>query len=490
MPSSISLSALLEYDKVAFDKTHVTHMLVNLEGAKHAASNRKPLAISVSIDCSSSMAGQKIDYAKLSLQKLIEHLTAEDTLSIVGFSNSVWTVLAPTRMASDAKDSAKAKVQGLRYLSSTNLSGATVEAYGHLRSGREIAVKDALARAFLFTDGLPTSGETHHDRLIEIAGTKPEGAGLTAFGYGTDHDPELLLSMAKKGGGNFYFVKTPDECPSFFGRELGGLLSCVAQGVKVKIKAAAGVKILEVLNDFDVDANKEQTEATITVDDVYSEETRRVLVKLELPKVSKAVAARPSKVCDVEIEFHDLRINEPKSESVKVKIEYVKSGNEQAKPHKEVEEQIALLVAAKAHEEARKFADAGNFAGAQSVLRSAALVCSAVGTPLTKAVEHEIKTGGLIMVQDAQAYAHGGVQYVVGTAGGYKAGRGYTSGSAQLFDTERQSATAASFGGSTVPADPAHMLGQPIVHPAPVAVPPKFSAALPKGPSKRRKNRR
>ena len=68
----LKLSTHLEYDKIAADKSREVHLLVTLEGGK-VKTERKPLALSAVIDVSGSMASpQKINYARQTLEKLVD----------------------------------------------------------------------------------------------------------------------------------------------------------------------------------------------------------------------------------------------------------------------------------------------------------------------------------------------------------------------------------------------------------------------------------
>lgn len=465
--SSITLSAKLSHAKVALGKGREAHLLVALKGAK-AQGERKPLRLSVAIDVSGSMAGEKIEQAKRSLQRLIEHLSEGDSLAIVAFSTTVWTVFEPARMTREAKDRASRQVEGLRSTSSTNLSGATLEAYSLLKEARDRA--DAVVRAFLFTDGRPTEGVQDHRELVAIAGRRPEGAGLTCFGYGGDHDPELLDSMSRAGGGNFYYVRTPDECPAFFGRELGGLLSCVAQSVKLTVRTKQDVKILEVLNDLDVKASDDRTEAVVSVDDVYGQETRRVLLRLELPAMEKS--GRPFRLGEVKVEFQDLLAKEPRTEEAAVFVEYVKEEDADREADKEVAEQVAVMEAAKAQEEAVRLAKAGHYDRAKSVVRTAALGCHALGTSFAHRVGDDLEQNVMCQLS-ADAFAAGGSHYLHANGVAYRRGRGTTAGAADLFDTEEQRGTAQAFS-APLPAEPARQKLTDIrqrIAPAPGAAP-------------------
>ena len=452
----VSVSTRLEFDKVQFDDPGKNHVLISLEGGKiDKPKDRKPLRIGAALDCSGSMRdGGKIENAKMSLKIFIDNLTPDDVFGLSGFSDGIFSVFEPMFMTPENKAKAKDEVDKLRTINMTNLSGATLEAYnlvkGKLPKPEPKAAKKAefgkiggvkiidsgedttefLTRGFLFTDGLPTAGEMDKSKLIELAGKRSNGASLSCFGYGSDHDAELMASMAQKGGGNFYYIKNIDECPAFFGREFGGLISCIAQGIKVKLTAAAGVKFAKVLNDFDVISNDEQTECTISVDDIYAEETRKLLVLVELPEKSKAVAARSSKLCDVEVIYTDLKTNEDVKLEESVKIDYVKKDEAQAEGDKLVLEQILRFKAADAQIEAKKLADKGQFQEAQNLMSSIVASFMSVGTEEAGLMASDLQKNVMPSLNEVAYDAN----YLVSNTKGYTGGRGTTIGTAGLYD--------------------------------------------------------
>ena len=442
-PQVVSVLTRFEFGKIPFDQPKQLHLMVTLEGAKLTL-ERKPLGIGVAIDCSGSMQGDKIDFAKKSLLTLVDHMTEQDCLGIIGFSDNVFDVFGPKKMTAKAKDVARSEIKKLRSMSATNLSGATLKSYDVVKDALEGMgrLNGQVLRALLFTDGQPTTGVCDPPSLVKMAGQKPEYASLSTFGYGVDHDPKLLADMAKAGAGNFYFVQTPDKCAEFFGREIGGLLSCVAQNIKLQIKAAPGVKILSVLNDLKSEV--ESDSATIMLDDVYSDERRKVVLKLELPEKSKAVAVRASKVCDVSAEFFDIKATEKRTSMATAKIDYVKEEDAQKKPDTDVTEQIAILDAAKAQLKAKEYADAGNFRMAQEVMTGGIMRLQAVGTDFADQAAYYMSNAA-DAVQGAQCYQGGGEAMMVSGAEAFNAGRGYSIGSAKLFSTPLQKKMAASF---------------------------------------------
>lgn len=442
--SSLNVSARLEFAKIPVGKKKEAHLLITLEGEKYKG-DRKPLSLAAVIDVSGSMQGEKIEYAKRSLRKLVEHMTDQDTLAILAFSTQVFSVCEPVRMTQEAKDKAILEIEKLHTIADTNLSGATLEGYQAIRKAVEKKVGSSLERVFIFTDGQPTAGDVSFEGLVGIAkDKKPDNCGLTCFGYGADYNKELMTAMVKAAGGNEYHIATPDQAPGAFGREIGGLLSCVAQAVKVSVKTKPDVKIKEVLNDFDVTANPDETEVVISVDDVYGSEKRKILLRLELPEMEADKKSRPFKLGDIKVDFEDLVSKKAASQEISFHVEYVKEEEADKESAEEVLEQIAVHKAAKAQEEAIRFAKAGDFASAKGVVQAAAMFCSAVNTDFTNDMANDLKRNVDPWLAPV-AYAAGGQNYLRSNKSSYSSGRGQTLGSASLYGTEQQEAMASSF---------------------------------------------
>lgn len=52
---------------------------------------------------------------------------------------------------------------------------------------------------------------------------------MFTFGYGSEHDTDLLHALASAGNGLFYYIDNKDSIPESFCDCLGGLLSVAAQ---------------------------------------------------------------------------------------------------------------------------------------------------------------------------------------------------------------------------------------------------------------------
>src|SRR4051794_3533180 len=77
------------------DRAHTTYLKIAVEGAPlESASQRSPINLSVVIDRSGSMSGDKIERAKEAAMMLVDRLGPNDILSVIAYDDAV-DVLVP-----------------------------------------------------------------------------------------------------------------------------------------------------------------------------------------------------------------------------------------------------------------------------------------------------------------------------------------------------------------------------------------------------------
>lgn len=57
---------------------------------------------------------------------------------------------------------------------------------------------------------------------------------IHTFGFGSDHDADMMSSLSNLGSGSFYFVHNISLLDEFFVDALGGLVSAVAEDITIK----------------------------------------------------------------------------------------------------------------------------------------------------------------------------------------------------------------------------------------------------------------
>jgi len=162
----------------------------------------QPRDLTVVLDVSGSMSGEKIRQARAALLNLLETLSEEDRFRLIAFSNAVRPFDLAWRSARPA-DRAEARgwVSRLEADGGTNISGALAEAL------RLESPSDRLPVTIFLTDGLPTVGETSVDAISQMVESKRGRTRVFAFGVGPDVNTALLDRMTEEGRGSTGYVE-------------------------------------------------------------------------------------------------------------------------------------------------------------------------------------------------------------------------------------------------------------------------------------------
>ena len=256
-----------------------------LSGEVKQQKPRTPLNVSLVLDRSGSMRGDKIRYAREAAKFLVNQLNSEDYLSIVNYDNDV-EVTSPSQLIKN-KEYLRKSIDKIMDRGSTNLSGGMLEGYSQVKSTKK---EGYVNRVLLLTDGLANTGVTAPEDLRKIAEKKysDEGIALSTFGLGADYNEDLLTMLAETGRANYYFIDSPDKIPALFASELKGLLSVVAQNALVQIDLPAGVKCEKVYGyPYEIKDGKVQ----VRFNDIYAKDEKAILIKLTAsPAINELMA--------------------------------------------------------------------------------------------------------------------------------------------------------------------------------------------------------
>lgn len=370
-------TAKFTYDKVRFDQENEIHLVVSLDApALDWEKKRTPIAIIPVVDISGSMAGEKLEYAKQSLLKLVDHLRPGDYCGLVAFESFVHEIHPLVELTQSTKDSLKAKIGDLKDRGGTNFSDGLMK--GLDWANKADIPEGMLLRVIMFTDGQPTGGVTTPDGIKKLLEVNRGRATVSAFGYGQGCNHDLLSDMSKNGEGNYAFIAKPEDALTAFGKELGGLLSTYAQNIVIDVAPHNGHKIVDVVSDVDVE--DEDGKIKVKMADILSEEKRSVVIKMTLSKQKQALP-RAMSAADIKIEYDvlDNGKKQHREESFKAKVQFVKPGDEQSKPTPDIDAVVGLAELSQKQIEAEQFVAAGNFTAAAGVLQAFAVNANARG---------------------------------------------------------------------------------------------------------------
>lgn len=173
--------------------------------------DRKPVPreITIVLDRSGSMQGEKFDQAKSAAINILRGMTAGERFNIVDYADTVETFAKDAVLLDD-----KSRTEGVTYLerlrptSGTNINDALLTA---------LAPKPApghLPLVLFLTDGLPTVGERSEVAIRNnAAAANTSNRRIFTFGVGFDVNTPLLagLSRAAKGAPTFVLPKEDIE---------------------------------------------------------------------------------------------------------------------------------------------------------------------------------------------------------------------------------------------------------------------------------------
>ena len=206
---------------------------------KHA-----PAAVALVIDVSGSMAGSKIENARLSARALVEKLADGDIVSIHTFSDEARERVAPTVLDRRSRAAIGRVIDSLEPTGGTNL-------FDGLRLGesRSFSAPNThpVRRLVVISDGVANIGPSTPEILGELAARGAEGGvQITALGVGIDYDEHTLNALAMRSNGRLYHISEPRELSAMLESELGLLQATAATHAVLEVVPAPGVQILGV----------------------------------------------------------------------------------------------------------------------------------------------------------------------------------------------------------------------------------------------------
>jgi len=316
---------------------------------------RVPLNISIVLDRSGSMSGEKIAYAKRAAGFVLDQLTSEDILSIVNYDDVV-EVTSPSAPIQN-KEVLHKKIDALFDRGSTNLTGGMLEGFAQVKSTKK---EGYVNRVLLLTDGLANVGITEPTEMKKLVEKKymEEGIALSTFGLGADYNEDLLTMLAEIGRANYYFIGSPDKIPGIFASELKGLLSVVAQNAYVEVNVPQNLECVKVYGfPYEVKNNV----VTIRFNDIYSRDQKSILLKFK-----KKSNVSDDLAFNCTLKFTEANTFDPVRSHKKVQFSYNDnlSAIEESKDHT-VEEMIALYESADMFDDIMAEVDRGNYDSAR-----------------------------------------------------------------------------------------------------------------------------
>ncbi len=321
---------------------------------------RPPVNLTIVMDRSGSMSGQKIEKAREAAITALRRLGPEDLFSLVTYDDYVNTVI-PAQSAANT-EWIEARIRAIGPGGSTALFAGVSQGASEVRknlNGRYVN------RVLLLSDGLANVGPSSPEELGRLGTAfRKEGISVTTIGVGTDYNEDLMALMAQASDGNTYFVESSVDLPRIFGAELGDVLSVVASKVTIEVEFPDGIRPVRIIGrDGRLGANHVE----LSLNQLYGGQEKYALIEVELPEGTEGEVR---KVADAHCSYQDMIANQPAASSGQAMVRFSRSRNEVDRNiNVDVGTVIILNEYADAQAQAIEYADSRDYDKAADVLR-------------------------------------------------------------------------------------------------------------------------
>jgi Ca-activated chloride channel family protein len=365
---ALQTSSMLSPAALAPSESAKVRVIIEIQAPDIApAAKRPPLAVSLVIDRSGSMAAaRKLEYAKVAAKTLIDNLNPDDMLSVVVYDNTV-NVLVPLAPVAD-KEKLSGAVDDITAGGETFLSGGLTKGIEQLRPMR----REGPCRVILLSDGLANEGVIDPE-LVAAIGAKAAVAGISvsALGLGLDFSETLLQLLAQRSSGRYYYIKDSEFLPSVVREELASIAGAFTDRLRVTVTHAAGVSGVKV---FGYETTETGNGLEIGMSDLAVGEKRQVALEFA---VAPDLAAGRQELGKLNLAYKNRETGTAQTVSLPIAIDVSADASERGQIEKsqattiaQVNEEFLLLEAEAAHVMALEDLEHGRVEKARKILKA------------------------------------------------------------------------------------------------------------------------
>lgn len=294
---SVRLHIDLDHETLLANAEEKTVVKVSLEASPlERPENRPPINLSLVIDRSGSMAGNKLNRAKEAALAALTRLASDDLFSLVVYNSTVET-LVPARRVGDGEAIAHA-IRSIRAGGGTALFGGVSEGASEVRKHLEEGKYSP--RIILISDGLANVGPSSPEELARLGtALMKEGISVTTIGLGLDYNEDLMTSLARRSDGNTYFVESSADLPRIFSAELGEALNVVARRVVLRVTFPEGIRPRQLIGR---DGTVQDQTVEVELNQLSGGQEKFALIEAD---VAPSAANRDRKIVEARLTYED-----------------------------------------------------------------------------------------------------------------------------------------------------------------------------------------
>ncbi|CAK64169.1 unnamed protein product (macronuclear) [Paramecium tetraurelia] len=231
------------------------------------------------IDISGSMIGVKIEMVKASLIVLLQFLGDNDRLQLITFDNDAHRLTPLKTVTNQNKSYFTQIIKQIQADGGNRISEATKMTFYQLKGRKYI---NNVTSVFLLSDGVDVT----YPEVKKQIKTVNEVFTLHTFGFGEDHDAQMMTQLCNLKSGSFYFVQDVTLLDEFFADALGGLISVVGEQLEITLSSSAPppYQDIQISKTYGNMWQKKGNQYYITQPQIASGSRKDYVFELALPK--------------------------------------------------------------------------------------------------------------------------------------------------------------------------------------------------------------
>ena len=204
----------------------VHYILMDILPSPTTTGTRAPINLSIVIDRSTSMQGQRLDQVRTATLAILSELTSFDRATVVAFSDHA-ELIVNTEQARESS-SARARLSLLQAGGGTEIGQGLKLGLSQLQKNY---IRDGVNHLILLTDGRTYGDEDLCLKLADISAT--HGIIVNGIGIGSDWNDRLVDEITSRTGGNVLFLDSPKSIGIFLQRIFESLGRVYASRIKL-----------------------------------------------------------------------------------------------------------------------------------------------------------------------------------------------------------------------------------------------------------------
>ena len=211
-------------------------LMAGLPASIEDAPNQIRREVTVVIDRSGSMAGEKMDQVRAAALQVIEGLADGEAFNIIDYATTVSSFAPePVVKNDETTKQARAYLAAIRPQGGTNIHDALIEAL------RAEATDGMLPIVLFLTDGLPTVGQTSEVAIRELVEKgNSRNRRIFTFGVGNDVNVPLLDRVAETSRGTSEYILPNEDIEVKVAQVYKRLYGPVLADVKLNVTDTGG----------------------------------------------------------------------------------------------------------------------------------------------------------------------------------------------------------------------------------------------------------